>query len=177
MAHFLSNFLPEKILGYLKEFLRKKLKSAKKVTKLHALTVISKKILLVAILKVTDENSRIRSRIRIHIKMFGSATLVCSPVAESERAFSLDSVVVGPVCEGSYQWLRCASDQTVQVRGKGLCSKRVLVFFGSKRSESALYLDSGSLLFQPKLFRTKAQFFALIKLWRQAFTIEITYHT
>jgi hypothetical protein len=36
---FFSNFLPEKILGYLKEFLRKKLKSAKKVTKLPALTV------------------------------------------------------------------------------------------------------------------------------------------
>ncbi len=38
-AHFFSYFLPENILGYLKEFLRKKLKSAKKVTKLPALTV------------------------------------------------------------------------------------------------------------------------------------------
>jgi hypothetical protein len=39
LGPFFSNFLPEKILGYLKEFLRKKLKSAKKVTKLPALTV------------------------------------------------------------------------------------------------------------------------------------------
>ncbi len=43
-AHFFSNFLPEKILGYLKEFLRKKLKSAKKVTKLPALTVPFEKL-------------------------------------------------------------------------------------------------------------------------------------
>ncbi len=39
LGPFFSNFLPEKILGYLKEFLRKKLKSAKKVTKLPPLTV------------------------------------------------------------------------------------------------------------------------------------------
>jgi hypothetical protein len=39
LGPFFSNFLLEKILGYLKEFLRKKLKSAKKVTKLPALTV------------------------------------------------------------------------------------------------------------------------------------------
>jgi hypothetical protein len=41
LGPFFSNFLPEKILGYLKEFLRKKLKSAKKVTKLPALTVLN----------------------------------------------------------------------------------------------------------------------------------------
>jgi hypothetical protein len=40
LGPFFSNFLPEKILGYLKEFLRKKLKSAKKVTKLPPLTVL-----------------------------------------------------------------------------------------------------------------------------------------
>jgi hypothetical protein len=40
LGPFFSNFLLEKILGYLKEFLRKKLKSAKKVTKLPALTVL-----------------------------------------------------------------------------------------------------------------------------------------
>ncbi len=39
LGSFFSNFLLEKILGYLKEFLRKKLKSAIKVTKLPALTV------------------------------------------------------------------------------------------------------------------------------------------
>jgi hypothetical protein len=39
LGPFFSNFLLEKILGYQKEFLRKKLKSAKKVTKLPALTV------------------------------------------------------------------------------------------------------------------------------------------
>jgi hypothetical protein len=41
LGPFFSNFLPQKILGYLKEFLRKKLKSAKKVTKLPALTVFA----------------------------------------------------------------------------------------------------------------------------------------
>jgi len=40
LGPFFSNFLPEKILGSQKEFLRKKLKSAKKVTKLPALTVL-----------------------------------------------------------------------------------------------------------------------------------------
>jgi hypothetical protein len=39
LGPFFSNFLPEKILGYLKKLLRKKLRSAKKVTKLPALTV------------------------------------------------------------------------------------------------------------------------------------------
>ncbi len=43
LGQFFSNFLPQKILGYLKEFLRKKLKSAKKVTKLPALTELSER--------------------------------------------------------------------------------------------------------------------------------------
>jgi hypothetical protein len=44
LGPFFSNFLPQKILGYLKEFLRKKSKSAKKVTKLPALTVVPKPV-------------------------------------------------------------------------------------------------------------------------------------